>query len=250
MSQIFELIPKVMSDIGAVAKTQKNEAQKYMFRGIDALYQAAHPAMARHGVFCVPQVMERQEYRFEKVSEYGKASTWVHVTMKIAHLFHAPDGSFVQVITVGEGLDNSDKASNKCMSAAMKYALIELFCVPTQDMEDSDKTTPEQGVRETIILTPKAPPVKVTEPVEDTFEPDYIDTHQKSNLSKRFRESVKPELEPEASALRHSALLALQESKLFQSKFVDAHGNPTQDFILKSEYSAIGKELVKAAKSL
>jgi hypothetical protein len=42
-------------------------------------------------------------------------------------------------------LDNSDKASNKAMSGAMKYALIELFCVPTQDVEDSDRTSPETG---------------------------------------------------------------------------------------------------------
>jgi hypothetical protein len=255
MSQIFELIPKVMADIGAVAKTRKNEQQKYMFRGIEDLYQAAHPAMVKHGVFCAPQVMERTEYRYEKTNEYGKTSTWLHVALKICHSFCAPDGSNVQVITMGEGLDNSDKASNKAMSAAMKYALIELFCVPTADVEDSDRTTPEQGIKETIVLTPKSRMESVIEQAAALLpdklpDEEFIDIHQKSLLSRRFRESVRPELEPEANVLRHSALLAMQESKLFRSQFVDDKGNPTQDLILKSEYASVGRELVKAAKSL
>ncbi len=69
--QIYELIPKVMRDIGGVAKTRKNEQQKYSFRGIEDFYQAAHPAMITHGVFCAPEVLERDIYRFEKTNEQG-----------------------------------------------------------------------------------------------------------------------------------------------------------------------------------
>jgi hypothetical protein len=266
--QIFELIPKVMADIGAVAKTQKNEAQKYMFRGIDALYQAAHPAMVAHGVFCAPEVVERTEYRYEKVNDYGKATTWVHVMLKIVHRFYAPDGSFVAVTTVGEGLDNSDKASSKCMSAAMKYALIELLCIPTADIEDSDRTTPEAGMKRTgpiaepVTLVPK-PPVKVPEqipPPPEGFDPgpeivfdeppQYISTNQQQYLAKRFRESIRKEKQGEAEEARHAVLAAMRMSGLFKSQFVDKDGNPTSKLILVSEYNAVGAALVKAAKSL
>jgi hypothetical protein len=275
--QIFELIPKVMADIGAVAKTQKNEAQKYMFRGIDALYQAAHPAMVAHGVFCAPEVVERTEYRYEKVNDYGKATTWVHVMLKIVHRFYAPDGSFVAVTTVGEGLDNSDKASSKCMSAAMKYALIELLCIPTADIEDSDRTTPEAGMKRTgpiaepVTLAP-IPPVKKPEveeartaafvpstlnpPVEmenlpfQEEQPKYITTNQQQYLAKRFRESIRKEKQGEAEEARHAVLAAMRLSGLFKSQFVDADGNPTSKLILTSEYNAVGAALVKAAKSL
>lgn len=147
LNQIYVLIPRVMNDIGGIAKTRKNEQQKYSFRGIEDFYLAAHPALIAHGVFCAPTVLEREMYRFEKTNEYGKVTTWCHVALKVEHRFYAPDGSYVSVTTWGEGLDNSDKASNKAMSGAMKYALIELFCVPTQDVEDSDRTTPEQGTR-------------------------------------------------------------------------------------------------------
>jgi hypothetical protein len=261
--QIFELIPKVMADIGAVAKTQKNETQKYMFRGIDAFYQAAHPAMVKHGVFCAPEVIERTEYRFEKINDYGKTTTWVHVAMKIIHRFYAPDGSFVDVTTVGEGLDNSDKASSKCMSAAMKYAFIELFCVPTADIEESDRTTPEAGMKrsgpiaEPVTLAP-IPPVKVPDPEPripfdekpEEGKPGYISKSQRQYLAKRFRESMKPERQNQADEARHAALSAMHLSGMFKSKFVDKDGNPTSEFVLESEYTEVGRVLVKAAKSL
>ncbi len=157
--QIYGLITKVMADIGAVAKTRKNEQQKYSFRGIEDFYQAAHPAMIANGVFPAPTVLERIEYRFEKTNEFGKVTTWLHVAMRVEHKFYAPDGSFVPVTTWGEGLDNSDKASNKAMSGAMKYALIELFCVPTQDVEDADRTSPEAGTRRHVARIDTAIPI-------------------------------------------------------------------------------------------
>ena len=167
---IYQLIPKVMADIGSVGKDSRNEQQKYAFRGIEAMYQAAHPAMIKHGIFCAPKVLTRDVYRFEKTNDMGRVTTWVHVALEVEHRFYAGDGSFVPVTTWGEGLDNSDKATNKAMSGAMKYALIELFCVPTKDIEDSDRDTPEMGTRRTTeveritddipIIKPKAPAKK------------------------------------------------------------------------------------------
>ena len=141
---VYTLIPLVMADIGAVSKDRRNEQQKYAFRGIEDFYKAAHPAFVKHGVFCVPEVVEHTFSEFEKPGYEGKTTIWRHVTIKVRHRFYGPQGDFVDVVTVGEGLDNSDKATNKAMSGAMKYALIELFSVPTEDVEDSDRTTPER----------------------------------------------------------------------------------------------------------
>ena len=59
--------------------------------------------------------------------------------------FFAPDGSSVIAETVGEGLDMSDKASNKAMSAAYKYALFQVFCIPTAEAKDSERDSIERG---------------------------------------------------------------------------------------------------------
>ena len=275
MSQIFELIPKVMADIGAVTKDRKNEQQGYMFRGIEDMYKAAHPALVRHGIFCCPQVLER--ISDDRISGTGKPA--IRVSLKVSHRFYATDGSFVEVITWGEGIDSSDKGTNKAMSAAMKYAFIELFSIPTSDIEDSDRVSPESGepgraslakpvtlTRPTPVPSPEvAVVVRTPEEAPDGSlpltpsdggepqiqeEPAYITTRQKQYLSRRFRESLRADLEPQADELRHQALYAMSLSALFNSRFLDAGGNPTSDFILVSEYETCGKALVKAAKSL
>jgi hypothetical protein len=162
---IYSLIPKVMADIGAVAKNRENQQQKYNFRGIEDLYNAVHPALHAHGVFCVPVIVRHNFTTFEKSGFEGKTTLWRHVTIKVRHQFFAPDGSHVDVVTMGEGLDNSDKATNKAMSAAMKYALIELFSVPTADIDDADRTTPEVSKpARTTKPIPVSSPVTKTAP--------------------------------------------------------------------------------------
>lgn len=139
--KIYSLIPKVMTEIGAIGKDQKNAHQGYKFRGIDQMYNGVQPALVKHGVFCCPQVLKSETQELEQPD--GK--TAFRVLLTINHKFYADDGSFIEVVTIGEGIDRSDKASNKAMSAAMKYAFIELLSIPTEDIADSDRDDPEAG---------------------------------------------------------------------------------------------------------
>src|SRR5690606_19364534 len=43
----------------------------------------------------------------------------------------------------GEAMDSADKATNKAMSAAYKYAAFQTFCIPTEGDNDADATTHE-----------------------------------------------------------------------------------------------------------
>lgn len=260
---IYSTIPKVMAEIGAVAKSSRNEQQKYAFRGIDSMYNAIHPALAKHSVFCVPEVIEREDYRFEKANYEGKTTTWLHVALKVRHRFYASDGSFVDVITAGDGLDNSDKAVFKAMSGAMKYAFIELFSVPTDDVEDADRTSPEQGTRAKAVPVTTAP-VRVSSPVKlpdrppeappaippDTAFPipaiptkrPTITAQQGGIISRRFRESLREELRPQSERLKHDALRV--------HGYIDELGTPTTMAIPVDEYEKAGKELCKFAREL
>jgi hypothetical protein len=38
-------------------------------------------------------------------------------------------------------MDSGDKATNKAMSAAFKYACMEVFCIPTEGNPDADQQT-------------------------------------------------------------------------------------------------------------
>ena len=50
--------------------------------------------------------------------------------------------------TYGEAMDSADKATNKAMSAAYKYAAIQAFCIPTEGDNDADATTHDVAPRQ------------------------------------------------------------------------------------------------------
>jgi hypothetical protein len=149
-TQIITQLVKVMKDVGSVGKDGTNSQQGYKFRGIDALLNAVHPALTRHGVVIVPEVLSSNVEFRDVVRSSGKSGTDKHVQLRVKFTFIAEDGSSVLAVTEGEGLDSGDKATNKAMSGALKYALIQTLSIPTEDMEDADRTSPvlEQQVKQ------------------------------------------------------------------------------------------------------
>ena len=53
------------------------------------------------------------------------------------------DGSYVETTNVGEAADSGDKGMNKAMSIALKYSLLQMFLIPTEEQKDPDAVTPE-----------------------------------------------------------------------------------------------------------
>lgn len=136
---IFQQIPKVMQEVCAIAKDRKNVQQGYSFRGIDDVYNELHPLLAKHKIFSATNILEQR--REEKPSKNGGVLTSSILTVKFT--FFAEDGSSVEVSTVGEGMDSGDKASNKAMAVAHKYALMQLFAIPTDDEKDPENDSPQ-----------------------------------------------------------------------------------------------------------
>lgn len=143
MEAIYGLIAKAMSKIGAIGKdsTAQNYSGKvmYKFRGIDAVYNALNPVMSELGLFVVPEVLEQT--REERQSTNG--GNLIYSILKIRFTLFAPDSSNVSCVVIGEGMDSGDKASNKAMSVALKYAMFQLFMIPTEEMIDPDAETHE-----------------------------------------------------------------------------------------------------------
>jgi hypothetical protein len=119
-----------------IAKTRTNEQQQYKFRGIDEVYNVIAPLFAQHGLLMIPRITER--IVTERISGNNKAL--FVVTVKAEYDFVAvADGSSHSVGPFyGEAMDSGDKATNKAMSAAHKYAIFETFCVPVQGSPDAD----------------------------------------------------------------------------------------------------------------
>jgi hypothetical protein len=158
MSQIYKKMSDVMREIGSVGKDQKNQAQGFKFRGIDQFVNSLYPALTKHGVFMAPRCVSEQHELKEVTRGSGKAGVDKHVTILMEYDFFAEDGSKVTVGPIpAEGLDSGDKATNKALSAALKYALIQTFSIPTEDMAEADLESPEIGRRSTIATISAAP---------------------------------------------------------------------------------------------
>ena len=136
---IYKAIAAVLSDVGAVGKDGQNAFDKYRYRSIDAVMNAMHPAMAKYGVFVMPEVLEQS--REERGSRNG--GVLIYSIIKVRYTFYAEDGSSLTATVIGEGMDKGDKSVNKAMSAAFKYALFQVFCIPTDEFSDSEDESPE-----------------------------------------------------------------------------------------------------------
>lgn len=138
---IYESITKIMEEVPAIGKTKTNKTQGFKFRGIDDVMNALQPLLSKNKVFMVPEILEQT--REERTT--SKGGTLIYSICKIKYKFFAEDGTFIEAITIGEGMDSGDKATNKAMAIAMKYALFQVFCIPTEEMKDPDSETPEES---------------------------------------------------------------------------------------------------------
>lgn len=136
---IFSKISAVMNDISAISKARNNTMQHYNFRGVDDVYNELHDILAKHKVFTVPKVLE--EKTEERQSKGG--GVLIYRMLKIEYAFFAEDGSNIVSVVIGEGMDSGDKASNKAMSVAHKYCLLQVFAIPTEDSKDPENESPE-----------------------------------------------------------------------------------------------------------
>ena len=134
MAEIYQAIIGVMSDIGVIGKEKKNAQQGFKYRGVDDVMNALQPVMVQHGLFVVPEIIDQK--REERQTNRG--GNLIYSVCTVRYTFYAKDGSSVQCVVVGEGMDSGDKATNKAMSIAFKYACFQVFCIPTEEMKDPD----------------------------------------------------------------------------------------------------------------
>jgi hypothetical protein len=137
MAEIYAAINGVMADVGAIGKDKTSVQQKFKYRGVDDVMNALQPAMVKHGIFVVPEIIEQR--REERQTKTG--GNLIYSVCTVRYTFYAKDGSSVQCVVIGEGMDSGDKATNKAMSIAFKYACFQVFCIPTEEMADPDAET-------------------------------------------------------------------------------------------------------------
>lgn len=140
--KVYQAINAVQAALSAqgIAKNKRNtQGTGYNFRGIDDVYNALAPELAKNGLVVIPRVMSRDAV--ERTSRQGGALFYITVDVEFDFV-SSEDGSKHTARTFGEAMDSGDKATNKAMSAAFKYAMFQTFCIPTE-AQDADAETHE-----------------------------------------------------------------------------------------------------------
>lgn len=167
----------VMRECGYVQKQGRIQGQgNYTYAKESDFIAAIRPAMIEAGLTFTPVACEviKSETNDKKV----------HVVLTRTFRLSHESGEHEEISTVGEGIDYGDKACNKAMTAAKKYALREAFLIETGD--DPDDTSSE------ALTKPKPAPKPAPKPDVATIIAN-IETHCKTieQLQTYFKANVK-----------------------------------------------------------
>jgi hypothetical protein len=135
--QSIELMTELLSKQGIEKKKGNTNEIKYAFRGIDDIRNTIAPLQKQCALNIIPRLIERKENDTRKTKNDG-FSLWVVARMEFDFV-NTIDGSKVTVPVEGEAVDYSDKATQKAVSQAYKIACINVFNIPTEGEEDTDK---------------------------------------------------------------------------------------------------------------
>ena len=202
---IVEALSAVMQEVTVVRKGERNNAQNFNFRGIDAVMNAVGPALRKHAVVVMPTV----EDHFYEVATSASGKPMAHVIVRVAYTFYGPAGDSLRCSSIGEAMDVGDKAVTKAMSVAFRTALLQALTLPT-DEPDPDSEVYERGPAQ------KAP-AKKAKPTGELANPGQV-----SGAVDAF--AAADSLEVLASVAQHVAgmNLADQDADILRSAYAAA----------------------------
>lgn len=142
MSSAREVIIGVMKEVQAVAKGDRNTAQGFNFRGIDAVMSKVGPALRNAGGFILPEIKSAEH----SIALTAKGSQVNVVHLTVAFGIYGLDGEPIVGTVAAEAMDSGDKATAKAMSVALRTFLLQVLALPT-DEPDPDSFSYEATAR-------------------------------------------------------------------------------------------------------
>jgi ERF superfamily len=139
---VFEIFADVKREVRAVGKDSRNATQGFNFRGIDAVVNAAAPALDKHGVITATE-LESIAYATVEVGQ--KRTPMAHVRVEVTYRFYGPGGDSFPVKVPGEAMDSGDKGTAKAMSVAYRIALLQALNLPTSEPDPDSQSYERSG---------------------------------------------------------------------------------------------------------
>jgi hypothetical protein len=168
---VYKAIAGVMADLAkiGIGKDKTNAQQGFKYRGVDDVMNELAALLPKHGLVILPRVTKRETV--ERQSAKGNALFYVWLDVEYDFVATEDGSKHVVGPVVGEAMDSGDKASNKAMSIAYKYACFQAFCIPTEavdpDKDVHDVLTPAQVLGKQFV---EALTAKIDDRVYEVWE--------------------------------------------------------------------------------
>jgi hypothetical protein len=230
---IYGKMMAIMADMEAIGKGRENKQQGYKFRGIDDVYNLVQPIMAKHGVVMSATILA--DSHEERPSKGG--GLLIYRILKVRYSFVASDGSHLDTEVIGEGMDSGDKATNKAMSVAQKYAILQTFLIPTEDLKDPENDDPQ-------------PAAKATKPPVEQKKAESPSTEAQVKEIKDAASYLMDLIKKDEAQIFSTIQLKVKKQFARDIKAIDELTEPQATWIIKSLWKAIQAEGVKKANEI
>lgn len=127
---------QVMGEVRALPKGDEfkgGPGGSYRFRGVDSTINAVGPVLRKYHV--VGPLPHLDDVRYETIPVGRDQHPTGFARVIVTYRFIGPKGDELSCTVPGEAMDRGDKAIAKAMSVAMRIALLQSLCLPTEDTD-------------------------------------------------------------------------------------------------------------------
>lgn len=128
--KIFAAMIGIMAEMEPITKDRRNKEQGYAFRGVEDIMKAANPLFVKYQV--IPVCVKTETVSDENVKSKAGTAGFARCR-RYTYRFYAIDGSSIDSVFEGEGIDYGDKATRKASSSGYADMLFKTFVVPTEE---------------------------------------------------------------------------------------------------------------------
>ena len=138
LKNLTEAVIEVMGEMESLPKDGVNSFQNYNYTTEAMVANTIRPLLVKNGLAMIPHNISVTDS--QPTGKFNKSI--ISATYLLLH----KSGESVTVTVPGEGMDSLDKSTTKALTAAFKYALLQMFCVGRGD--DADAGMPDRQVND------------------------------------------------------------------------------------------------------
>lgn len=125
---LWQRINAAQTEVDYIQKDPKKNGMQYSYASHDKVTAAIRPVLVKHGVLYYP---------IDLVNIQDGNRTQVKLTVRFVNV--DTPSEFIDVPSLGYGIDGQDKGPGKAISYAVKYALLKTLGLETGDDPDLDQ---------------------------------------------------------------------------------------------------------------